>query len=171
MNNMFIEMISEAIAFSWTHCFKYWSNKRKLKKFRKNIISSSPTYGVLWQMADFIKYAEKIFFIPNNQKSILYSSRNYSHGQNGFILNDNGLKTTVKLIREERDKKTLLEIETLGGSSGKTLMTFVNNEWRSNPDELEEMMLDQAIDSINRNFINLFDQCYAKRLECISHET
>lgn len=170
-SNMFISMIYGAMAFSWRKCFKYWKYKRDLKKFEKNIINGSPTFDILWQMADFIKYAEKLFFISNTQKDELYSSPNYSVGQNGFKVNDYArrIKITVKLITEYNNNKVYLEIEGMDTSSGKTFMSFTNNDWDKSPTCYDEILLDTAIESINLNIISLFWMCYGKRMSCINH--
>lgn len=164
--NIFMRYIYDKEPLKVCNIFKYWAHKRSLKKFKKNIYESSPSFNILWQMADFIKLAESVFFYKNTQKESsfgLYSSRNYAVGTNGFRVSDfnKGLRVTIKLYNESR--KVLLEIEYLNSDNAKQIMSFTNNEWDTMPTAYDEMLLDQIIRSINFSIMNLFDHCYDQR--------
>lgn len=164
--NMFMKHIYSKEQFKLQNLFKYIKHKRAVKKFKKDIDDGSPTFNVLWQMADFIKLAESIFFYKNTQKDSefgLYSSRNYATGSNGFRVTDTNscLRVTIKLFNE--NKQLLLEVEYMGSDNPKKYLSFTDNEWDSTPTVYEEMLLEQVIKCINYNILRLFDSCYAKR--------
>lgn len=164
--NMFMKYIYDKEPFKISNIFRYLAHKRSVKKFKKNIYEGSPSFNVLWQMADFIKLAESIFFYKNTQKENnfgLYSSRNYAVGTNGFRVSDSnrGLRVTIKLYNESR--KALLEIEYLNSEISKQIMSFTDNDWDVTPTAYDEMLLDQVIRSINSSIINLFNHCYNNR--------
>lgn len=163
--NMFTAMIYDGLHFSWKHCFKYWKHCREIKKFTKDIMNGSPTFDMLWQMAEFIKIAETVFFYKNDQKSsALYSARSYTSGQNGFRVTDESMRirATVKLISEYQ--KVMLEIENMDSNAGKTTISFTNNDWETTPSYYDEMLIEQVIHCINKNIMKLFIDCYEKRL-------
>ena len=164
--NMFMKHIYDKEPFKLSNIFKYLKHKKTIKKFKKDINEGSPSFNVLWQMADFIKLAESIFFYKNTQKDSefgLYSSRNYTTGSNGFRVTDsvNGLRVTIKLFNET--KQLLLEIEYMNSDNPKQYLSFIDNEWDIMPTIYEEMLLEQVIKSINTSILRLFDNCYNKR--------
>lgn len=166
--NIFMKYIYDKEQFKLSNLFRYLSHKMRLNKFIRDIENGSPSFNILWQMADFIKLAETIFFYKNTQKDSglgLYSSRNYASGTNGFRLSDlndeGGLKVTIKLFNES--KQVLLEIEYLKTDNPKQIMTFTDNDWDTAPTAYDEMLLDQIIKIINHRIINLFYSCYDKR--------
>lgn len=164
--NMFMEHIYNKEPFKLSNLFKYLKHRKAVKKFRKDISDGSPSFNVLWQMADFIKLAESVFFYKNTQKDSefgLYSSRNYASGTNGFRVTDvaNGLRVTIKLFNE--NKQLLLEVEYMNSDNSKQYLSFKDNEWNVTPTVYDEMLLEQVIKSINFSILNLFDSCYNKR--------
>lgn len=168
MSNMFMNIIKEAIPFSFKSLFKYIRFKSKLKKIKKNINNGSPSFGVLWFFADFIKYAERIFFYDNSKTSSfgLYSSDGYELGSNGFRITDtksNEYIITIKLFSETQ--KVGIDIECLKGNKIKQYYTFINNEWIEDPDEYDLLLIDRIISIINHNMISLLDACIYKRLK------
>ena len=166
-NNMnpFIAIINEKVPCKFGSLFKYFRHKKKVKKFRKNILQCSPTIGLLWKMADFIKLAEKIFFYDNSLKNSsigLYSSRSYTIGQNGFRVNTQECRITIKLINSE--SRVMVEIERLKGDGGKSTLSFINGEWEDTYTKYDEMLLEQIIKIITVKIIELFDLCYSEYL-------
>lgn len=164
--NMFIKHIYNKEQFRFFNLFKYLKHKRIVKKFKKDINEGSPSFNVLWQMADFIKLAESVFFYKNNQKNTefgLFSSKNYTSGTNGFRVTDdkNGLRATIKLIND--NKQLLLEVEYMNSDIPNKCLYFKNNEWDCTPTIYEEMLLEQVIKAINSSILRLFDSCYNKR--------
>lgn len=164
--NMFMEHIYGKQQFKLSNLFQYLKHRKAIKKFKKDIGEGSPSFNVLWQMADFIKLAESVFFYKNTQKDSefgLYSSRNYTAGSNGFRVTDaeNNLRVTIKLFSET--KQLLLEVEYIGGDHPKEYLSFKDNDWDCPPSIYDEMLLEQVIKSINHNILRLFDSCYNKR--------
>lgn len=155
--------------------FKYLIYKSKLKKFKAKIYNSSPDFDILWQMSDFIKFAEDAFMYPNTQNEYkgryisLYSSRLYKSNENGFkVINqnlsfENKGDITVKL---NKDKKTVAVALTTTESNDRVLW-FKDNNWMYKTDNTPEnqILLDMIIDMINTEVLTLFDECYDMRLE------
>ena len=148
--------------------FKRLAHRIKLHKFRKTILEGSPSFGLLWKMADFIKIAEIVFFYNNthtlDSEFTIYSSKEYMAGTNGFKLRDDnaGVILLVKLISDTQ--KVIVDIERQRGNKFKNTMTFVENKWQDNNyTAYDEMLLEQVIKIINTKIIALFDHCYELR--------
>lgn len=163
--NTFMNIISEKNSKG---IFKRLAHKIKLYKFRKSILEGSPSFGLLWKMADFIKISEMVFFYNNthalDSEFAIYSSKEYMAGTNGFKLKDdkNGVILIVKLISDSQ--KVIVDIERQRGNKLKNTMTFVNSNWQdANYTAYDEMMLEQVIKIINNKVIALFDHCYDLR--------
>lgn len=156
--NLFIKYIYGKVPYKYF--FKRIKHNIIVYNFRQNILNGSPSFNVLWQMADFIKIADTIFFYNNKPDNDLFSSSNFVAGQNGFIAKDYGVKIVIKLYRDT--KKVTLDIFRLLGSTTKTTMTFTKDEWDNKPTIYDEMLLEQSIKIINKKIINLFDDCYDK---------
>lgn len=159
--NMFIDKIYGKKKKSFFRFLSYILYEKKIKKFKKNILSMSPSFDVLWQMANFIKLAEEIFFYDNNIDGVLYSSRSYGYRENGFKINDGSSIIVLKLYDER--KKVSLEVKRSNGGELISRYTFKNSEWVSEPTVYDEMVLEQVIKSINKHIIELFDFCYNAR--------
>lgn len=161
--NMFTMKIYCKVPLTFFNIFKRWKHNRDIKRFRKNILNSSPSFHVLWQMADFIKIAEFAFFYDNsmnNSSSGLYSSKSFPEGQNGFRVFNHEFRATIKLIMDT--KQVALEIERLKGDKSKVLFIFQNDNWTDYHTDYDELLLDQVIRTINCKIITLFDECYNK---------
>ena len=163
--NTFMNVISEKNSKG---IFKKLAHKIKLRKFRKTILEGSPSFGLLWKMADFIKIAEIVFFYNNthalDSEFAIYSSNEYMAGTNGFKLKDDstGVILIVKLISDTQ--KVIVDIERHRGNKLKNTMTFVENQWQNvNYTAYDEMLLEQIIKIINSKIIALFDHCYELR--------
>lgn len=162
--NPFMEMIYNKVSFKPLSLFKLLFYKRKLKKFRRDILECSPSIDLLWDMADFIKLAEVVFFYDNTLKNTefgLYSSRNFPAGQNGFRINGVDCRITIKLFSDIQ--RVCVEIERLKGEGGKTTLSFTNGDWEMTHTPYDEMLLEQVIKTINKKIITLFDHCYEIR--------
>ena len=97
--NLFINTIYDKTKLSLKTLFKYLKHNKQKKKLIKTIREGSPSFGLLWKMADFIKYAEELFFYDNSTKNTeigLYSSRGYTYGCNGFKINATDCFITIK---------------------------------------------------------------------------
>lgn len=159
--NLFMKYIKDKIPYRY-YFFKRIAHNISVWNFKRNILNGSPSFVVLWQMADFIKLAETVFFYDNRLENDLYSSRNFASGQNGFIVKDSsdGVKIIIKLYKD--NKKVSLDIIRLLGHTTKTSMSFTQDEWDNNPTMYDELLLEQVIKMINYKIINLFETCYQK---------
>lgn len=158
--NIFINLINKK-----TLCkglFKKIFHKLEVRRFRKTIYEGSPSFVVLWNFADFIKYAEEIFFIENDnsEKIGVYSSRNYKSGQNGFKVTTHNVVVTVKLFNSSCSVAIDIGYRN---SERHHQFSFKNEEWVNEPSVYDEMLLEEVIKIINWQMLNLFDECYDKR--------
>lgn len=159
--NIFMNIIYKKVNKSFKNFFKYKKHAKSVKKFRKRILEGSPSFGLLWKMADFIKLAEIVFFYNNsikNEEFGLFSSKKYSYGENGFRISTKECIIVLKLFSDSQ--KVMLEIERKGGDGNKTSLSFIENEWITEPSIYDEMLLEQIIKIINEKIIKLFDYCY-----------
>lgn len=159
--NIFLNLINKKTLCN--RFFKRFFHKLEVKKFKKTIYKGSPSFTVLWNFADFIKYAEEIFFIENiNEvdKLGIYSSRQYKPGQNGFRVTTKDIVITVKLF----NSSCSVAIDV--GYRKNDLhhqFNFKNEKWVSEPSIYDEMLLEEIIKIINFEMIKLFEECYDKR--------
>ena len=158
--NMFINMIYGKKKKSVFGFLGYLLYKRKVNKFRNKILEISPSFEVLWEMSNFIKLAEEIFFYDNNVDGSLYSSRSYRDGENGFKIND--ICTVIVKLYEDK-KRVNLEIKHNNGVELLSRYSFKDSEWTTDPTIYDEMVLEQIIKIINKHIIDLFDMCYRAR--------
>lgn len=156
--NLFIKYINDKIPYRYF--FKRIYHNISVYRFRKNILNGNPSFAILWQMADFIKLANTIFFYNNHIDNYLFSSTNFTSGQNGFIARDDGVKIIIKLYKDT--KNVTLDICRLYNTISKTTMSFTQDEWDKTPTVYDELLLEQVIKIINKNIIKLFDECYRK---------
>ena len=160
--NIFIDMIYGKKKKSVFGFLSYLFYKRKVNKFRNKILAISPSFEVLWEMSNFIKLAEEIFFYDNNIEGALYSSRSYRDGENGFKINEMDICTIVVKLYEDK-KRVSLEIKHNNGLELLNRYSFKNSEWTTDPSIYDEMILEQVIKIINKHIIDLFDKCYNAR--------
>ena len=151
--------------FSFRHPIKTLESKRELKKFVRAIRRGSPSLGVLWNFADFIKYAERIYFTPNS-KDQLYSSNEYKPGENGFRINGTDIIITCKLYSEDQTVGIDLEYKN---SRLKTRYTFCENTWQEEPDEYDELLIDRVIDIINNHMLQLLERCISIKFSDVDY--
>lgn len=159
--NMFIDIIYDKMESR--SIFSKWFNYFKMKRFKKTLSTCSPSFHIIWQIADFIKYAEHLFFYENNIKNSLYSSNSYSDGENGFKIKDKNVIITVKVNKVSG--KVTLQIEYLNASSSSkkvsTTMEFVNNVWVEDHSKYDEILLENVIRIIYKHVFELFDELYS----------
>ena len=95
--NIFMRMIYDKnktfILFRW---FKY-------RKFLRQLDKSAPSFDLLWQIADFIKLLETVYFYDNSSTNELYSSNNFDSSENGFVIRKEGRTIRVKLYEYTRE--------------------------------------------------------------------
>lgn len=143
--------------------FKKMINRWKHRKFINKIRSWSPSVGVLWFFADFIKIAERVYFFNNKNGGPLFSSNSYRYGENGFsIISDHDkVKINCKLYID--DQKVAIEIKRLNGSNMITEHTFQNNTWHYDKDNYDEVLIDNVIGIINKSIIDLVEYCWDRK--------
>lgn len=157
MTNIFMKQVRDIQRFSFLHPIKTIRSRIELGKFVKTIKNGSPSLGVLWNFADFIKYAERIYF-TRNSKDFLYSSSEYKPGENGFIINrkDIGIVITCKLYSEDQVVGLDLEYKN---SKLKTNYTFKEGHWDKDPDDYDEILIDRIIEIINNMMLHWLQEC------------
>lgn len=158
-----MQQVKEATPFSLRRIFKYFKFKKNLKKFTKKIQTGSPSFSVLWNFADFIKYAENIFFYNNSKNSLLYSSTGYAPQENGFRINGEDYIITVKLFSEYQ--RVGIDIESKVGNRHKINYTFEEQQWTIEPDEYDEILIDRVIGIINHEMLRLLNDCIQLRFK------
>lgn len=161
-SNVFIDKIYSKVTKGGL--FKRLLHKADIKRFIKQIDKGSPGFGMLWQMADFIRIAELVFCYDNSTSNTeigLYSSKNYNDGTNGFKIRDINCSITIKLFA--KSKQVALELERTNGENMRTSINFIDEQWEHNPSIYDEMLLEQIIKVINKRIIMLFDYCYELR--------
>lgn len=135
-------------------------SKYKFNKFCKEVMKSSPSLGMLWYFADFIKLAERIYFFNNSKEGSLYSSSNYYIGENGFIINDSIFKIKITVKLNSDDQTTHLEIKHLSGTQLITEHVFKNNSWTDDRQNYDEVLIDNVIGIINSYIVGLMKYCW-----------
>lgn len=158
--NMFIDIIYEKM--ECRSVFSKFFNYLKMKRFKRILLTSSPSFYTIWQISDFIKYAERLFFYSNNIKNALYSSTDYVDGENGFKIKDKNVIVTVKVYKVSA--KVTLQIDYINSSTSlkkiPTSMEFVNNVWVEDHTKYDEILLENVIRIIYKYVFELFDELY-----------
>lgn len=159
-DNIFINFIYNKIPFKIINIVPYYINKRKVKRFRKKILTGSPSFSMLWDMANFIKLSEYLYFYRNTTTNYIFSSRKYSNGENGFVINIEDDNTVIVVKLYKNSDKVIIEIKRC--TNYITSFEFLSNQWTINPTGMDEILLDNVTQTINNNIIKLFDWCYNK---------
>lgn len=154
--------VQAARKFSILHPILYHNYKKGYKNFKRRISAGSPSFGVLWHFADFIKYAELIFFFDNKKDNWLYSSTDYTPTQNGFRINRAEYDIVIKLYSET--KRVGIDIIRKTGNKTKANYTFENEQWTEEPDEYDLILIDRIIDIINGVMLNFLEWTISTKL-------
>lgn len=162
MTNIFMQQVRDAMNFSIFHPFKYLRYSKKRKEFKKRILTGSPSFGVLWYFAEFIKFCEIIFFYDNSTTNGVYSSNKYDLCTNGFRINYPDAIITIKLYSDSQTVS--MDIENRAGNKIKTNYVFENNGWTKEPDAYDILHIDNIINIINRTMIRFMDRMIDIRL-------
>lgn len=148
-------------SLSYKNKFQKLISYFKIKSYIKKLKKTSLSFDLLWQMSEFIKGLQTISLYGNKQDDIIYSSRKYKCGENGFVIHDYkemGIKIIVKLINDDN----LLLIECTNNEFVSNYR-FKNDNWVFTHTPIDEI----AIDNISRIIINSFEQlilqCYKNR--------
>jgi hypothetical protein len=151
-----MQQVAKSVPCKLGSFFKYLKYNREKKNIKK-IKTGSPSFGVLWNFADFIKYAEIIFFYDNNKNGTLFSSTGYNPQENGFRINGVECVITVKLFSEYQ--RVGIDIESKHGNKLKRNYTFEENQWTIEPDEYDVLLIDRITEIINNSMIGLLQWC------------
>lgn len=138
--------------------FKLWW---KYRKFLKKLKRVSPSFGMLWQMADFIKLLEKVYMYDNSPENELYSSRKYDFGYNGFIISEKAYKVVVKL--ESDKQKISIEITRNNGTKMINSYICIDEKWKNEINTDDELLIENVINIITSKFSDLLQKYYNAR--------
>lgn len=158
--NIFIDLLYDlSVAKS---VFKKSICKSKIKRFFNKLEKSSPDFTMLWNIASFVKRAEEIYYYDNNidkqsDTLALYSSRNYSATDNGFKITTKNNILIVKLF--SNTTRVVIDDEHLSGSKIKSHFVFEYEQWKSNHNKYDEMILEEIIKLIVSHTKELFNYC------------
>ena len=161
ISNRFLDQVEEK--YLGKNPIKRFFSKLKFNKFCKETMKASPSFGVLWFFADFIKLAERVYFFNNNKEGSLFSSKSYSIGENGFIINDKENSIKLIVVLNSDLQRVQLEIKRLNGTSMTTEHAFVNNAWTDNREKYDEVLIDNIIGIINSHMVALLKWCWEKK--------
>lgn len=132
-------------------------SKLFLNKTIKFLRNTMPNFALFWQISDFIKILEKIFFYDNSQSNSMYSSLNYNDGENGFRFKNSDVSITIKLY--ERSETIGIEIHRLKGSELKSSMTFSSDD-NVTLNKQDSALLESVINCVIEECIYLMKMYY-----------
>lgn len=115
--NIFIEYIYNKKRFGIIPWIKYKIFVYKLNKI-------NPNFGMMWQIADFIKLLEQVYMYDNSSASTLYSS-SYKNGLNGFVLNKP--EFVIKFTLDSSDESIAIDISRTKGTKLKSSNVLTEN--------------------------------------------
>lgn len=139
--------------------FKRW---REYRKLIKDLKKSSPSFGILWQIGEFVRLLERVYMYNNSPDAMLYSSKKYSPGTSGFVITVKDIvKLRVKLYSD--DQRVTLEVARLGGEQVTTSINFIDNQWESDHDQCDELLLEYCIDLIMTTVADIFTYYYKNK--------
>ena len=132
-------------------------SKRFLNKTIRFLRNTMPNFALFWQISDFIKILEKVFFYDNSQTNSMYSSLNYDDGENGFIFKNHDVSITIKLY--ERSETIGIEIHRIKGSKLKSAMSFSSDD-NTTLNKQDMCLLESVIDCVVEESIHLMKTYY-----------
>lgn len=160
--NVFMSWVEHKVPRTWRTWFKAWRYERKYEKFKREFLQSSPDFIRMWQICEFVKLAEKIYFYNNSRDSIILSSSGYTPGNNGFVIEREDVAITVKLTMDTT--KIIMEIKRKAGTMSKaTTYTFIEGQWTDDHDASDDLLVDYVISIIVERTVELLDWCYNRR--------
>lgn len=128
-----------------------------LNKTIKFLRSSMPNFALFWQLSDFIKILEKVYFYNNSQNNSLYSSLKFNIGENGFKFKNQDVAITIKLFDES--KEIMLEVHRLKGNQLISSMIFNDNS-NVELNITDSALLESIIDIVIEEAIYLMTEYY-----------
>lgn len=160
--NVFMSWVENKVPKTWKTWFKAWKYNRRYEKFKREFIRSSPDFIRMWQICEFVKLAEKIYFYNNSRDNIILSSNGYAPGSNGFVIETDDVSITVKLTMDIH--KIVMEIKRKKGNLTKpTVYTFIEGDWTDDHDTSDELLVDFVTSIIVDHTVMVLDWCYNRR--------
>jgi hypothetical protein len=149
-----MEQIMKRKKFSLIEYFKH-------KNFVNTLYNGSPSFGTLWQMADFVKTAEIVYFYDNNSNMPIYSSNGYLPGQNGLKFEVEDATIIYKLYSD--DQRVVLHIQRKKGNKITDEFTFEGDQWTTEFTEFDDLLVDYVIQNTMTIFIEFFEHYYKNK--------
>ena len=159
--NSYLRIIDQK--YTGKNPIKKWISDYRFRKECKKIFDRSPSFSQLWEFADFIKLSEYIFFYNNKNGSTLYSSNGFKFGENGFVITSkpDNVQITLKLYTD--DQRIIMDVKRLNGTNMLSTINFENNNWSTEPEDKDIILLDNIIGIMNRHILMLLKYCYDRR--------
>ena len=118
--------------------FKNWLY---YKRFLIGLNKVSPDFEMLWHFADFIKLLEITSWYDNSKHNSVFSSKDYSKGENGFIINRENPKMQIVLKLYSKNESISLSIKRDYGHKKNSEISFINQQLELETQEDEILML------------------------------
>jgi len=139
MENMFMDIIyKKMMTISKYQKIKNWFY---YKKFLYDLNKTSPDFNMLWQFADFIKTLEITSWYDNSIHNIVFSSKDFTKGQNGFIINKDSPKMQIIFKLYSKNENITMSIKRNYGHKKNSEISFTNRELVLDTPEDEILML------------------------------
>lgn len=162
--NYFMDMVSRKY-IGWNIFKRIYSHFAFLHECNE-ISKSSPSLGVLWQFADFIRLSDRIFLLGSDTSNVLYSSDGYDTNNNGFVIRDDSSCTRIVYKLNHRASEVKIEVSKLTTNSKVSNVlcefTFKNSKLDPSMEKYDDMLVKNIIDITNRNIINRMWMCRYK---------
>jgi len=139
MENMFMDIIyKKMMPVKIYPRFKNWLY---YKRFLIGLNKVSPDFEMLWHFADFIKLLEITSWYDNSKHNSVFSSKDYSKGENGFIINRENPKMQIVLKLYSKNESISLSIKRDYGHKKNSEISFINQQLELETQEDEILML------------------------------
>ncbi len=139
MENMFMDIIYKKMMT--TNIYQKFKNWIYYRKFMIGLNKISPDFEMLWHFAEFIKLLEITSWYDNSKHNIAFSSKDYSNGENGFIINKESPKMQIIFKLYSKNERISLSIKRDYGHKKNSEMSFINRELVLETPEDEILML------------------------------
>ena len=139
MENMFMDIIYKKMMPA--KIYQRFKNWLYYKRFLMDLNKVSPDFDMLWQFADFIKILEITSWYDNSKHNIAFSSKDYSNGENGFMINKEDPKMQIIFKLYSKNERISLSIKRDYGHKKNSEMSFINRELVLENPEDEILML------------------------------
>ncbi len=159
MENMFMDIIYKKMMPA--KIYQRFKNWLYYKRFLMDLNKVSPDFNMLWHFADFIKLLEITSWYDNSKHNSVFSSKDYSKGENGFIINRENPKMQIVLKLYSKNESISLSIKRDYGHKKNSEISFINQQLELETPEDEILML-RVIKIITDTMIILLKEYYKK---------